>query len=1319
MLLTTKSDFQKIYEAMKVLKLSNRWENSCNLYTPLYAFGIVFMKPPYPFDYPMRRLTIEHEEMESLLTNKSRLEEACTKIMNEAEDHLSRFENLHIEVLTEREIADKLSNDHLMVLKSKFNNDKPWYADFVNYIVGKVIPPNWTFKKRIGPTGGHHSASVTAKKVYKSGFYWPSIFKDANEVIKHIFERSMGYNPKDWLEKLNDALWAFKTAYKTTTGCTPFKLVYGKPCHLPIEIEHKAHWALKQCNMDLTLASESHLMQLNELAELRDDIDVGWCTSHTFRLGYRVLIDLILHRSSINNNASLSNKFEGSYFIFKFGISGLLHQVVITIADRIRDNGTSQSKQNSQSSSTTFIYKTLNIPSFLDSCFISSMGYEVKRIMVRLDFNICASDRNFSSIWTYTAMMLPRVRNHHGGNVYIRDLVEFDVTINDVGFLNVPLEVMVTLVIFISSDVLVESVGSSFSRVILIGSIFVEVLVAPEVEAAAFSSTVGVLEFDTHSSLEANPSESLLPPVSVAPMVSPFLCSDDSESDTEMPERYVSPTPRDDMLTRALTARKSVRPLSSYRLALRYTSHHLDGFTSGSSSVHSSSDHSSSGHSISGHSLSRHTPPDTTIIDSSTPLGFSFESSVGPSRKRCRSLGATVTSCIHTLRALAPSCADLLPPCKRFRDSISPEDNVEDDIDTDVLADIKADATTIEVAVDRDVEAGIDGGISMEVDVGVDIEDNVKDEVESSDRGTMKVGVDVVAEIDIPDGMLMPDDVECLEHLEARSLIAGGERASLLEQVASLERSIARLRGTAMMESARADSQNGDDDDNTNVGGNGNENGGGDGDENGRGNVNRNGGGNGNGNPNRNDRGVMPVTRNVIVADPTRLQDAVRIGNNLMDQKLKAYAVKNAKNKRRAMYCEMQKCNKVGHMTKDCMNTITATATQRALVTHGNKARKKTEEDRGKAYVLGGGEASPDSNVVTRTFLLNNHYASMLFDSGADRSFVSFTFSALLDVTPSTGCTLGLLGYPFNIDLMPVELGSFNVIIGMDWLANHHAVIVCDEKIVQIPYGDEVLIVQDKLTVKNKYLLSRIHDLFDQFQGSRVYSKTDLRSGYHQLRVREEEILKTAFRTRYDHYEFQRIGGIHGSDESGVNKKEHEEQLRLILRLLKKEELYAKFSKCEFWLSKSENEEVAFQLLKQKLYSASILALSEGSENFVVYCDASRKGLGVVLMQREKVIAYASRQLKIHEKNYTTHDLELGVVVFALKMRRYYLYDTKCVVFTDHKSLQHILDQKELNMRQHRWLELLSDYDCEIRYHSEKENMVADALSLKERIKPL
>nr|GEU90724.1 putative reverse transcriptase domain-containing protein [Tanacetum cinerariifolium] len=211
-------------------------------------------------------------------------------------------------------------------------------------------------------------------------------------------------------------------------------------------------------------------------------------------------------------------------------------------------------------------------------------------------------------------------------------------------------------------------------------------------------------------------------------------------------------------------------------------------------------------------------------------------------------------------------------------------------------------------------------------------------------------------------------------------------------------------------------------------------------------------------------------------------------------------------------------------------------------------------------------------------------------------------------------------------------------------------------------------------------------------------------------------------------------------------KKEHEEHLKEILEFLKKEELYANFSKCKFWIPKvqflghvinsqgfskiatpmtkltqkkvkfewDDKQEAAFQLLRQKLCSAPILALPEGSEDFIVYYDALNKGLGAVLMQREKVISYTSHQLKIHEKNYTTHDLELGAVVFALKIWRHYLYGTKGTVFTDRKSLQHIIDQKKLNMRQRQWLELLSDYDCDICYHLGKANVVADALSRKE-----
>ncbi|GJY82864.1 putative reverse transcriptase domain-containing protein [Tanacetum coccineum] len=259
----------------------------------------------------------------------------------------------------------------------------------------------------------------------------------------------------------------------------------------------------------------------------------------------------------------------------------------------------------------------------------------------------------------------------------------------------------------------------------------------------------------------------------------------------------------------------------------------------------------------------------------------------------------------------------------------------------------------------------------------------------------------------------------------------------------------------------------------------------------------------------------------------------------------------------------------------------------------------------------------------------------------------------------------------------------------------------------------------NKLTVKNRYPLPRIDDLFDQLQGSSVYSKIDLRSGYHQLRVREEDIPKTAFRTRYGHYEFQVMPfGLTNApavfmdlmnrvckpyldkfiivfiDDILIyskNKKEHEEHLKAILELLKKEEFQgihvdpAKIESIKDWASpktpteirqflglasyyqrfikgfskiakpmtKLTQKKVAFEWgdkQEEALCIAPILALPQGAENFIVYCDASHKGLGAVLMQNEKVIAYASRQLKIHEKNYTTHDLELGAVVFALKI---------------------------------------------------------------------
>ncbi|GJV09410.1 putative reverse transcriptase domain-containing protein [Tanacetum coccineum] len=613
-------------------------------------------------------------------------------------------------------------------------------------------------------------------------------------------------------------------------------------------------------------------------------------------------------------------------------------------------------------------------------------------------------------------------------------------------------------------------------------------------------------------------------------------------------------------------------------------------------------------------------------------------------------------------------------------------------------------------------------------------------------------------------------------------------------------------------------------------------------------------------------------------------------------------------------------CNKVGHLSKNCRNKKPATGSNQLPVTvichacgekghYTNQCRKTNINAQGRAYMLRDKNAQQDPNVVTGMFLLNQHLVRVLFDSGADRSFISLSLASMLNIPSITintlyniemadgnlvttntiikGCTLTLLNQPFEIDLMPIKLGSFDVVIGMDWLSKYHAKILCDEKVVHIPIDGETLIIRgdrsktrlnlisciktekyisrgcqvfmiqvmekkadekrledipvvkefpdvfpedlpgippvrqvefqidlipgaapiartpyrlaplemqelsnqlqeltdrgfirpstspwgapvlfvkkkdgsfrmcidyrelNKLTIKNRYPLPRIDDLFDQLQGSSVYSKIDLRSGYHQLRVREEDIPKTAFRTRYGHYEFQVMPfGLTNApavfmdlmnrvckpyldkfvivfiDDILIysrNEEEHASHLRIILELLQKEKLYAKFSKYDFWIhivqflghlidnqglhvdpakieavknwispttpievyqflglagyyrrfiegflkiakpltkltqkNKSyiwgEEQESAFQLLKQKLCEAPILALPKGNDNFVVCCDASLQGLGAVLMQREKVIAYASRQLKPHEENYTTHDLELGAVIFALKI---------------------------------------------------------------------
>ncbi|GJY15895.1 putative reverse transcriptase domain-containing protein [Tanacetum coccineum] len=505
---------------------------------------------------------------------------------------------------------------------------------------------------------------------------------------------------------------------------------------------------------------------------------------------------------------------------------------------------------------------------------------------------------------------------------------------------------------------------------------------------------------------------------------------------------------------------------------------------------------------------------------------------------------------------------------------------------------------------------------------------------------------------------------------------------------------------------------------------------------------------------------LVPHLVTLKATEPKTIQKAMQIAGTLTDEALRNGSIKKNPEKRGSGVEPSKDRNRRDNNKRTIRGGYTGTAPKFVESCLGMRTPPKLEthllgpvtsvghgnqgnQARGRAFMLGAEEARQDPNIMTGTFTLNDHYATTLFDSGADYSFVSATFIPLLGIRPNDlgfsydieiasgqlveidkvirGCKLEIEGHMFDINLIPFISGSFDVIIGMDWLSDHKAEIICHEKVVRIPLLDgkeEIVVVKDfpevfqddlyglppvqeiefrielipgampvakspyrlapseleelsnqlrelhdkelnKLTIKNRYPLPRIDDLFDQLQGSQYFFKIDLRSGYHQLRVHEDDIPKTAFRTRYGHFEFTVMP--FGLTNAPATWEEHE----------------VRKSKTFDW---GEEQENAFQTLMDKLCNAPVLALLDGLEYFVVYCVVSGLGLGCVLMQRGKVIAYASRQLKIHEKNYTTHDLELGAV--------------------------------------RRWIELFSDYDCEIHYHPGKANVVADALSRKEIVKP-
>nr|KYP49119.1 Transposon Ty3-G Gag-Pol polyprotein [Cajanus cajan] len=477
------------------------------------------------------------------------------------------------------------------------------------------------------------------------------------------------------------------------------------------------------------------------------------------------------------------------------------------------------------------------------------------------------------------------------------------------------------------------------------------------------------------------------------------------------------------------------------------------------------------------------------------------------------------------------------------------------------------------------------------------------------------------------------------------------------------------------------------------------------------------------------------------------------------------------------------RCHQMGHESANCpARDRPERGAQRGDAQRGDAQRGDRPTTTGKVFALTGAEASTSSDLVKGKGKVAGKDVMILFDSGASHSFISYACAAMLGVLV---CDLGLrllvsmpasasvvaselcVGYPIvvnekrykvNLICLPTPLGSFR-------MSPFSFLSMIPSQLVRpsvSSWGAPVLLVKkkdggsrlcvdyrqlNKLTIKNKYPLPRIDDLMDQLKGASVFSEINLRSSYNQIRVKEGDIPKTAFRTRYDHYEYVVIPfGVTNAPAVFMDymnrifrpfldkfvvvfiddiliysrtPEEHGEHLRLVLEILKAKQLYAKLSKCEFWLEEVRPRTVtnirsfvglagyyrrfierfskivapltqlirkeqpfiwtnaceqSFDELNRRLTTSPMLVLPDSGEPFDVYCDASHQGLGCVLMQNRKVVAYASRKLKNHERNYLTHDLELATVVFVLKIWRHYLYGARFSVFSDHKSLKYLFD---------------------------------------------